>query len=205
MSTAAASTRGEFAHGAVVVPIRSFARAKERLAARLDVRDRHTLVLELAERVLSAASGRAIAVVSDDLEVRRVADAHGASVLADPGTLDGAAAAGCGWAASLGARRVAIVHADLPFVEHLDRLFDPGAAPVAVLVPDQRGDGTPALSIPTGAPFRFAYGPGSFARHVEAAVAAGLQVRIARDPHLGFDLDLPEDLDALARRAPRVC
>jgi 2-phospho-L-lactate guanylyltransferase (CobY/MobA/RfbA family) len=48
----------------------------------------------------------------------------------------------------------------------------------------------------------FAYGPGSFRRHVGAARAAGLAVRVVRDPGLGFDVDTVDDLHALAERDP---
>jgi len=66
-----------------------------------------------------------------------------------------------------------------------------------VLVPDHRDDGTPVLSVPVAAPFRFAYGPGSFRRHVAEASRHGLAVRVVRDPDLAFDVDLPADLERL--------
>ena len=43
------------------------------------------------------------------------------------------------------------------------------------------------------------YGPGSFRRHLDAAMAAGLAVEVRRDPLLGLDIDTPADL-----RHPRV-
>jgi len=184
----------------VVVPIRSFVHAKERLAVALDDGARHALIRELAGRVIDAARGQHIAIVSSDDEVVRFASDRSVVCLPDPGTLDTAADAGREWARQIGAERVAIVHADLPFVENLDPLVAPADAWVAVLVPDQRGDGTPALSVPIDAPFAFAYGPGSFARHLAAAVASGLQPRVLHDARLGFDVDLPEDLETLAGR-----
>jgi hypothetical protein len=50
------------------------------------------------------------------------------------------------------------------------------------------------LAVPTGAGFRFAYGPGSFARHRGEARACGLPARIVRDDRLAWDVDLPADL-----------
>jgi 2-phospho-L-lactate guanylyltransferase len=75
-----------------------------------------------------------------------------------------------------------------------------GALAIVTIVPCHRDDGTPAISVPLPLPegFRFAYGPGSFRRHVAIARQAGLAVRVVRDPDLGFDVDVPEDLDALA-------
>jgi 2-phospho-L-lactate guanylyltransferase len=71
------------------------------------------------------------------------------------------------------------------------------ARPILALVPCHRDDGTPVLSVPTEAPFEFAYGPGSFRRHVGIARRLGLGVRVVRDPNLAFDVDVPEDLLAL--------
>jgi 2-phospho-L-lactate guanylyltransferase len=57
-------------------------------------------------------------------------------------------------------------------------------------------------AVPVDAPFAFAYGPDSFARHVASARAAGLTVRIVTDPSLAFDIDVPEDLAHLESRTP---
>jgi 2-phospho-L-lactate/phosphoenolpyruvate guanylyltransferase len=61
-------------------------------------------------------------------------------------------------------------------------------------VPDRRGDGTNVIALPTDMPFQFAYGAGSFQRHLRSAVAAGLSVRVRRDPLLAIDIDTPSDL-----------
>ncbi len=71
----------------------------------------------------------------------------------------------------------------------------------STIVPCHRDDGTPVISIPAGTSFSLAYGTGSFRRHVAAAHAAGLAVRVVRDPLLGFDVDLPADLAALTATA----
>jgi 2-phospho-L-lactate guanylyltransferase len=42
----------------------------------------------------------------------------------------------------------------------------------------------------------FAYGPGSFGRHVVEARRLGLPLRIARRPELQWDVDTPADLPA---------
>ena len=46
------------------------------------------------------------------------------------------------------------------------------------LVPDRHGDGTNVIALPTDMPFQFAYGPGSFRRHLDAAIADGLLGRV---------------------------
>jgi 2-phospho-L-lactate guanylyltransferase len=188
----------------VVIPLRSFALGKARLAAVLSEDERETLARSMAECVLAAAGTRPVAIVSSAPEVVAWARAHGCDIVADPGSLDAAAAAGREWAVGRGLPRYAVVHADLPLARSLDPVVGDGDAPVAAIVPDHRDDGTPVLSLPSAAAFTFAYGPGSAARHAEEARRRSLTVRIVRDPELGFDVDLADDLAALdaLRRTP---
>ena len=59
---------------------------------------------------------------------------------------------------------------------------------------DMGFDGTNVVAVPTTMAFRFAYGPGSFRRHLGSAIDAGLSVRVRRDPLLALDIDTPTDL-----------
>jgi 2-phospho-L-lactate guanylyltransferase len=184
---------------AIVVPLRAFAAGKARLAGRLDGEARAALGRRMADRVVAAASGLPVAVVSDDPEVREWAEALDLTQLGDPGSLDAAALEGLRWATRSGFARAAVVHADLPCARTLAPIVRDGGLPIATIVPCHRDDGTPAISLPTSvsADFGFAYGPGSFRRHVALARGAGLAVRVVRDADLGFDIDVPEDLDTL--------
>ena len=168
----------------VVVPIRAFALGKARLADALDPAERAALARRLAERVLQAA-----------------ALLH-ASVLDDPGTLDGAAAAGRDHFRAAGCSRVVVAHADLPYARGLDRLARDGTRPVVALVPCHRDDGTPVLSVPTASEFHFAYGPGSFRRHAAEARRLGLGLRVVRDRDLAFDVDVLVELAADLEATP---
>ena len=179
----------------VVLPIRSFDHAKDRLASSLDPAQRAQLARTMAERVVAAAGSLPVVVVSSAPEVRAWCAELGLVGLDDPGTLDAAVAAGRDHAATLGAHRVLVVHGDLPHARTLAPVADDPAA--VVLVPCHRDDGTNVVSVPTDAPFRFAYGPGSFARHREEAERLGLPVQIVRDPDLAFDVDTPADLELM--------
>ncbi len=90
-----------------------------------------------------------------------------------------------------------VAHADLPRAHDLDHLTRDASQPVVALVPCHRDDGTPVLSVPSSADFRFAYGPGSFRRHAAEARRLGLGLRVVRDRDLAFDVDIPDDLVAL--------
>ena len=95
--------------------------------------------------------------------------------------------------AEAGVASAIVAHADLPHALDLTGLAGDGV----ILVPDRREDGTNVLTVPTDAGFTFAYGPGSFARHVAEAERLGLAVRAVRDARLGWDVDVPEDLVGL--------
>jgi 2-phospho-L-lactate guanylyltransferase len=184
----------------IVVPLRSFTLGKARLAAVLSEPEREALARSMAESVVTAAGARPVAIVSSAPEVVAWAHERGCDVVDDPGSLDASATAGRAWAEARGLIRYAVVHADLPLAESLDAVVDDGGAPVAVIVPDHRDDGTPVLSLPTAVQFTFAYGPDSAARHADEARRRALTVRIVRDPALGFDIDLAVDLAALEAR-----
>ncbi|MFN8016747.1 MAG: 2-phospho-L-lactate guanylyltransferase [Acidimicrobiales bacterium] len=178
---------------AVVIPVKAFHEAKLRLAPALSPEAREVLAREMAARVLEAAAPLPVTVVCDDDAVRAWAIEAGATVHWTPGLgLDGAVAAGVAAVAQGGAERVVVAHADLPMATGLAHVV--GGEGV-VLVPDRRRDGTNVLSIPAAAGFRFAYGPGSFERHVVEAARLGLAVEVLDDQVLGWDVDLPADLD----------
>jgi len=181
----------------VVVPVRAFALGKARLAKRLGPEERAELSRRFATRVVAAAGELPVVVVTSAPEVTDWARELGVATVADPGNLDAAAAIGRDYLTEQGCVRAVIAHADLPFARSLAPVAGDGGEPVVALVPDHRDDGTPVLSVPVAAPFRFAYGPGSYRRHVTEARRQGLTLRVVRDPDLAFDVDLPADLERL--------
>jgi len=182
---------------AVLVPVKSFADAKVRLAPALAPGDRARLAREMATAVVRAAAPLPVAVVCDDRDVATWARRCGALVVWEPGRgLNGAVEAGVDQLGRAGVRRVVVAHGDLPRAAGLAALAGDGGV---LLVPDRRRDGTNVASIPPAAGFRFSYGPGSFARHQAEAARLGLTLTVVDDPLLAFDVDVPDDLDALSR------
>ena len=177
---------------AVVIPVKAFHAAKLRLAPALSPHARAELAREMATRVVLAAGDLPVTVVCDDPEVRTWATATGASVHWTPGLgLDGAVQAGVDAVGAAGADRALVVHADLPLATGLDHVV--GTAGV-LIVPDRWNDGTNVIAIPPASGFRFAYGPGSFARHCAEAQRLGLPLQVVDDQVLGWDVDVPADL-----------
>jgi 2-phospho-L-lactate guanylyltransferase len=185
---------------AVLVPVKAFADAKQRLADVLDAAARRALATAMAETVLRAAGDLRTAVVCDDDDVRTWAESHGAETIWTPDLgLNGAVEAGIAHLARRGAERVVVAHADLPLATDLSWLADTDGA---TLVPDRHRDGTNVLSVPTDIGFAPAYGAGSFRAHRAEAARLGLVTRLVPDAALGWDVDVPADLVVPAELGP---
>ncbi|MEQ1701522.1 MAG: 2-phospho-L-lactate guanylyltransferase, partial [Ilumatobacteraceae bacterium] len=176
----------------VLVPVKAFADAKARLAPVLSPAERQALARWTAERVLAAAGELAVYVACDDEGVAEWAADHGATVLWHPGVgLNNAVNRSVAELRGLGVAHVVVAHGDLPRATSLAAVATPGTL---TLVPDSASDGTNVAALPTDMPFEFAYGAGSFRRHLAAAIDAGLTVQVRRDSLLGIDIDTPTDL-----------
>ena len=177
---------------AVLVPVKAFVAAKRRLAPALDPSARAALAEAMAGTVLAAAAPLPAWVVCDDEGVAGWARAHGAEVVWRPERgLDGAVTDGVAALAARGFATVIVAHGDLPLATELAPV---GEFDGVTLVPDRRGDGTNVAAVPATCGFGFAYGPGSFRRHCDEARRLGLPLRVLRDPALGWDVDVPDDL-----------
>lgn len=176
---------------AVIVPIRSFGGALSRLAPILGERGCRELMREMARRVVDAADGLPVHVVTDDAEVAEWASRAGAipMTVGRPG-LNVAVTAAVDQVAAAGYERAVVAHADLALV----RSLRPAVGPGLVIAGDRHRDGSNVMCLPTSAGFRFAYGPGSFARHVAEAERLGLEVTVLNNDSLAVDIDHPEDL-----------
>ncbi|HLH46350.1 MAG TPA: 2-phospho-L-lactate guanylyltransferase [Acidimicrobiales bacterium] len=183
------------AGAAVLVPVKGFGRAKLRLAPVLDPAARAQLARRMAERVVRSAAGLPVWVVCDDPEVADWAAGLGAAVVWEPGRgLNGAVDAGVRHLGAAGHRLVVVAAGDLPLADDLGWVADFDGV---TLVPDRRRDGTNVIGVPPLAGFAFAYGPGSYARHLSEARRLGLAVRVVSAPRLAWDVDLPEDLEVV--------
>lgn len=174
-----------------ILPVKPFRLGKERLAESLTPEARVSLGQAFATRTAdtSASAGLVPLIVASDHEVAEWALIRGIPTVDDPGTdLSAAAAAGVEWA--LGAECAWIVlHCDLPLLQvgELTELVSAIEGSGAVIAPSADG-GTSALGATE--PIDFAYGPGSFHRHLARMPEA---VVIARTGLL-HDVDLPGDL-----------
>lgn len=194
-----------------VVPAKGFAEAKGRLAGALTPGARRALAEAMLEDVLAAlvqAGLDEIVVVTPDPETAGVARRAGVTLLEEPEACGHTAAVALGLAHALGrgARVLLTVPGDLPLLtaeEVRAILAALGPAPAAVFVPSRNGLGTNAacLTPPEAVPLRF--GEPSFADHLAAARARGIEPVVLELPGAALDLDGPEDL-ALLLEPPGV-
>ncbi|MDP8904616.1 MAG: 2-phospho-L-lactate guanylyltransferase [Chloroflexota bacterium] len=197
----------------VVVPVHDLANAKTRLGLALDAEERETLMLGLLRQVLTVLDAwparRRTHVVSADRAVVEVARGRGAAVVPEPpnGDLNGALMAGRDRAVARGATAVLFLPADLPLISvtALDQLLDAADAalaagrgrPVVVAAPADARGGTNALLLSPPDVIAPAFGTASLEAHVRSAQRADASVQLVAHPHLGFDLDTPDDLERL--------
>lgn len=182
---------------AVVIPIKDFEQAKDRLSGVLSADQRVLLARTTALGVLESVRGASVFVVCDNPEVSQWATSHGATVVSQPGAgLNAAVQEGISAAHEY--ERVMIVHSDLPLPSRLRELLNSTVAHNTVtIVPDRHRDGTNVLIIPPGVGFECQYGAKSFEAHMAEATKLGLAIEIIEDDELALDIDTPEDLRAL--------
>jgi 2-phospho-L-lactate guanylyltransferase len=190
-----------------VLPVKRFDDAKQRLGEALRGGTRRALAEAMLTDVLTALRRARrvdqVVVVTSEHAADALARAHDALAIRDPPEPghNPAAAEGVRWAVEQGARRVLLVPADCPALDPAEvddlLLAHPGSDTRVTIVPDRHGTGTNALVLCPPQAIAPSFGPGSRARHEEAARAAGAEWRIAEPPSLVLDVDTIEDLGVL--------
>jgi 2-phospho-L-lactate guanylyltransferase len=188
-----------------ILPIKSFAEAKQRLASELSAGPRRALAEAMFSDVLvalrRAQSVDGILVVSADTAAQQIAGGYGAQVLDDQQEgHNPAATLGIEWALEAHMERVLLVPGDCPLLDpgQLDELC--GHRPVppsAVIVPDRHGTGTNALLLTPPDALPPSFGEDSCHRHAALARAAGAGYEVIEIPSLALDIDTFEDLSEL--------
>jgi 2-phospho-L-lactate guanylyltransferase len=187
-----------------ILPVKRFARAKQRLRAGVDGEARERLAAAMVADVLDVVAGypalERVVVVTAEPKVAEMATAVGAHVVRDPDEAGQSAAAALGVRAAreeLSAQRALLVPGDTPALDTADLDALLARAEPVVIVPDRHGTGTNALLLTPPGAIAPAFGPGSCERHQAAAEAAGVDHAVLRLPSLALDVDTPEDLAVL--------
>ena len=177
----------------VIIPVKSFAMGKQRLADALTPQARILLGQGLADHVASTAAsvGLLPLIVTADAEVAEWATLARFPSIADPGDgLNVAATSGVEWATAAESDWM-VVHSELPLVtaHHLTTLADALARGADVIAPSADG-GTSAIGAHT--PIAFSFGVSSFHHHLQRLDNPTVVTR----PGLLLDIDSVDDLEA---------
>ena len=191
----------------VVVLIKDFNSAKERLQPALGPRSRRALARKNAKLAVRAASaGDHVLVVAGSEQVADLAAKWGAEVLLEP-RAEGqnvAARRGINRAIEQGAEAVLVLSSDLPLVtaEAVRRLLDEGArhvSPVVVAAPAVGRGGTNALYLRPPDSIGLHFGDDSLAKFRHEAETRSVAFVVHQSDAMALDVDEPADLDRLRR------
>ena len=200
----------------VIVPIKSLATGKSRLAGVLDDDMRMELVLAMLDDLLSTLNridGVCAGVVASDTAVFDIAADKGARIIRETRSRGYNEAVNFGLNQIGPKAGISVVPGDVPLARaaELFMLLTPvrdGTRCVRI-APSRDGGGTNGLYFSDAEIMSPHFGPRSSARHAAAARAAGIEPDILAVPWLSMDIDTPKDLNALTRigggRAVRRC
>jgi 2-phospho-L-lactate/phosphoenolpyruvate guanylyltransferase len=174
-----------------VVPFKGREPRKTRLRTRLSLEECHWLSQNLFERLLEVL--HRVPVLSEIVLLSDMAPTgwEGKFFLDGGGGLNRELSL---LVSSLRPTRLIVINADLPLVspEDIEALIAEGEHGCSI-APDRSATGTNAVALAVPMGFEFAFGTGSFAKHL---IAAGGRARIVTRLGLGLDVDTGEDLDS---------
>ena len=191
-----------------IIPVKPLSRAKSRLESVLSPGERQQLAETMFHRVLTAVKETpqvaGTLVISRDPRALAMARDVGAHTVQESGApelntaLMRATQVVAGWRGGA----VLILPADLPLItpEDLAGMIEIGQDLQSVVIAtDQNEDGTNAMLIRPPGLIQYAYGPGSFQRHMALAKESGAKVKRYQSERLALDIDVPADLEAYYR------
>jgi len=193
----------------LLIPFKSLATAKQRLAEALDQRKRSQLAEAMLRDVMTAVAGVVsridVALVTGDLRAQEMAKQFGFLVIEDTRNESETAAIemATAWCEEHGYDTTIVVPADIPMItkDELHRVLDAAPDEGAVFVPayDRRGSNCILRRPASLIPLRF--GNDSFLPHCEAMKRTGKELVILEMPGIGLDIDNPHELEMLVARA----
>ena len=193
----------------VVVLVKDFDQAKQRLRPALDPGQRRELARQNARLALAAArAGDRVLAVCGSEEAAELARRAGAEVLleAEPAGQNPAARLGIAHATALGAGSVLLLSSDLPLVTRRTIATMLSAArrlgrPGVLAAPATGRGGTNALFLSPPDAIDLHFGDDSLGKFERDAASRGVPFALYESPRLALDLDEPADLDELRRLA----
>ena len=192
-----------------IVPVKTFDRAKQRLANVLSEDERRSLMLAMAHDVLTCLSTcsnlSGILIVSRAPEADALAQTFATERFAEspdanlPESLEQATQH---LVTNFDAQGVIIVPADVPGIlpDELDQIL--AEHETVTIMPDAENVGTNGLICSPPGRIPYVFDGKSFKPHVDAAYEAGLSPKVVPGTRFTLDVDLPQDLIELCELAP---
>jgi 2-phospho-L-lactate guanylyltransferase len=188
-----------------VLPVKPFEWAKSRLEPVMTPAERSAmargLMLGSLDALVESACFERIVVISRDAEALALAAEAGAYPMTEeaPANLNSALETVRAIALQEGATSFLVLASDLPLVQPDDirHVVDALDGSGSVIVPDRRSEGTNALLLRPPDAIPYAFGIGSFQRHLSLLTDAGVEAKVLRVEGIAFDVDVPQDLDEL--------
>lgn len=197
----------------ILIPVKSFARAKQRLGSILSPQEREALAEAMFRDVLSQTAMSpevaAIFVVTADPGAARIASAQGVEVIREESERGETEAVGCALdeLQQRGVPSALVIPADIPLLRSadlellLEHAKSYGASPrFGLLVPSRDHDGTNALFFSPPDLIAPRFGKNSFSRHVSSLAARRVPYRVIENENIGLDIDSADDLQTLLSR-----
>jgi 2-phospho-L-lactate guanylyltransferase len=197
----------------VIIPVKPLNRAKSRLATVLTPEQRHQLAESMLRHILEVVSQVpqviGTLVISRDSKALSIARDYQAKTVQETGApeLNAALTRATQVVASWGVDSILVLPADLPLVapEDISGIIQTGRGfPAVVLATDQHQDGTNALFMRPPGVIPYAYGPGSYERHLKLAQDANIPAKTYFSERLALDIDMSSDLDDYKRLARQI-
>ena len=186
-----------------IIPVKPLRLAKSRLSEVMTPEERQNFAESLLRHVLSVVRSvpqvAGTLVISRDNRVLSIAREYGANTVQESGNpelntaLTRATQVIAGWRSTA----VLVLPADLPLIcpDDVNAIIELGQRePSMVIATDRNQDGTNALFLRPPGLIPYAYGPGSYQRHLDLAYRARAQVHEYHSTRLQLDIDLPEDI-----------
>lgn len=193
----------------VIVPLKEFDNAKQRLADILTPAQRRDLSRAMVDDVLTVISKHPlvddVTLLTDDSLALDLARQHQIKLLSEntlnASGLNAALQAAISHISSQlhGSTDIMILHGDLPLIstQEMSLLIEKHQSqsnPTMLIAPDRHGTGTNCLVFPAQSTPTLAFGPNSYSQHCHEAQRLDLQLQKVELMGTKTDIDLPEDL-----------
>jgi 2-phospho-L-lactate guanylyltransferase len=192
----------------LLIPFKSLATAKQRLADALDARRRSELAEAMLRDVMAAAAGVKdridVALVTGDAQAQAIARELGFRMIEDTRNESETAAIEMAteWCEAQGYDTTIVIPADIPLIasEELHSVLDAAPEEGAVFVPAYDRRGSNCILRRPAALISLRFGNDSFLPHCEAMKRTGKRLVILEFPGMGLDIDNPHELELLVQR-----